>query len=148
LNFIQKIADYLNNYKKNGKPLKGSDEILGLWENDLDDGSGLHGIWGWSFRFNQDGLGIYSYWSDSKLEKTISFDWIRLHQRSIKTKYTNEVEWSKIDYTIKIIDAPYQGKLLKLTDNNYKSNDYSKDGFWGFSGAIFKSIECDNIHKS
>ncbi|MFI5131712.1 MAG: hypothetical protein ACHQFX_17040 [Chitinophagales bacterium] len=116
------------------------DELIGLWENDLDDGSGLHAIWGWSFRFNEDGSGIYSFWSEQKLQSETQFFWSRISLSSIKAKYPDDEDWTIIEYTTKIIDAPYSGKLVKLTDNNYTPTDLSKDGFWDCFGAIFKSV--------
>jgi len=29
---------------------------------------------------------------------------------------------------------------MKLTDKHYVPNDFAKEGFWGFVGAIFKVI--------
>ncbi len=119
--------------------LHQQDELVGLWENDLNDGSGLHGIWGWSFRFNPNGTGLYSYWSQSKLQNQDPFTWERLTGNSIKVKLEKD-EWSIIEYSTTIVDAPYAGKLIKLTDINYEPDDHFKEGFWDYPGAIFRAL--------
>ena len=116
------------------------DELIGLWENGLDDGSGLHAIWGWSFRFDKDGSGTYYYWSEQTLQYETPFSWSRINQNSINAKYSHDEDWTIIEYTIAIIDAPYSGKLLQLTDNNYTPTDLSEIGFWNSFGAIFKAV--------
>jgi len=140
LNLISKIFPFLHKSTSAREAADVNDELIGLWENDLDDGSGLHAIWGWSYRFNEDGSGVYYYWEDQELQYEIGFSWSRLTPTSIKAKFSNREDWTVIDYTIKTIDAPYSGKLLKLTDNNFVPNDYSAEGFWDNWGAIFKSI--------
>jgi len=132
LNPLRKIFQSFKTFK--------DDELIGLWENDLDDGSGLHAIWGWSFQFNKDGSGVYYSWNEQKAQDEIQFSWYCLSPSSIKVKYPDEEKWTTIEYTIKIVDASYSGKLLKLTDNNYKSTELSTEGFWGYFGAIFKKV--------
>ncbi len=34
------------------------DELLGFWENDAEDGSGLHAIWGYGIEFFENGEGV------------------------------------------------------------------------------------------
>lgn len=116
------------------------DEIVGIWENDLDDGSGLHAIWGWSFHFKEDGTGIHYSWDESKLSSEIPFVWQRISSNKILAKYNDADEWNKIEYTIIKVNGPYLIKLLKLIDKNYKPNDFCSEGFWGCCGAIFKVI--------
>ena len=41
--------------------MQKDDILIGIWENDLDDLSGLHAIWGWAYEFFKDGFGGYSY---------------------------------------------------------------------------------------
>lgn len=91
------------------------DEITGTWENDLDDGSGLHGIWGWAYEFKADGSGIYYSWSKQQLENQSKFTWERLGDNVIRMKDTDDYQWSIIEYTITIVPAPYSGSLRKLT---------------------------------
>lgn len=116
------------------------DEVVGIWENDLDDGSGLHAIWGWSFHFKEDGTGIHYSWDESKLTSEILFVWQRISSSTILAKYNDADELDKIEYTIIKVNGPYSSKLLKLTDKNYKPNDFCSEGFWGCCGAIFKVI--------
>jgi hypothetical protein len=116
------------------------DEMIGLWENDLDDGSGLHAIWGWSFLFNEDGSGTYYYWSEQKLQWETPFSWRRIQPGIIQAKYEDDEDWTTIEYSLAIVNAPYSGKLLKLTDNNYVPGDLSDVGFWNSYGALFKEI--------
>ena len=140
MKFLRKIFSSLN-INSPAKPIiKVKDELIGLWENDLDDGSGLHAIWGWSFQFNEDGSGTYYYWSEQKLDSEIPFSWSRINQNSITAKYEDDEDWVTIEYSLKIINAPYSGKLIQLTDNNYVPTDLSEKGFWDCFGAIFKSI--------
>jgi hypothetical protein len=126
--------------KSPSQDIDNIDELIGLWENDLDDGSGLHAIWGWSFRFNEDGSGLYSSWQNQKLDDETPFSWSRINSSAIKVKYEDDEEWTIIEYSLKIIDAPYSGKLIKLTDNNHVKTDLSEEGFWGCFGAIYKVI--------
>jgi hypothetical protein len=140
LNFLRKIFLSVSTNRSAQRNSGEKDELIGLWENDLDDGSGLHAIWGWSFRFNEDGSGTSYYWSEQKLQSENQFLWSRISPSSIKAKYSDDEEWIIIEYTIKIVDAPYSGKLIKLTDNNYTPTDFSQDGFWGRFGAIFKTV--------
>jgi hypothetical protein len=139
LAFIKKIFSSLF-INKSPAIVKQKDELIGLWENDLDDGSGLHAIWGWSFRFNEDGSGTYYYWSEQKLQSEIAFSWYRINEHSIKAKYADGEEWRLIEYSLKIVAAPYSGKLMQLTDNNYVPTDLSEVGFWDCFGAIFKVV--------
>lgn len=140
MKFLRKILLLLSPIKPVFKIPQEGDELIGLWENDLDDGSGLHAIWGWSFRFNEDGTGTYYYWSEQKLQSEVPFFWERLSPTSIKARYADDEDWAIIDYTIKIVDAPYLAKLFKLTDNNYEPSEYSSEGFWDCFGAIFKAV--------
>ncbi len=137
---IRKMLNFLKFNKNKKNSFKEEDELIGVWENDLDDGSGLHAIWGWSFKFNADGTGTYSFWSGRKLENEIPFSWSRIGQNSIRAKYLEDEEWYKIEYSIVTVNAPYSGKLLKLTDNNYKPDELSKEGFWDCFGAIYKPL--------
>jgi hypothetical protein len=122
------------------KAVNTVDVLVGLWENELDDSSGLHAIWGWSFRFEEDGTGMYHYWTESELTYQIPFSWTRHNQNTIMTKYRDDVNWSAIEYTLQIVDGPYDSKLLKLTDSNYIPNDLGNEGFWNCFGAIFKNV--------
>jgi len=140
LNFFRKIFAPVRTNRTTSKIKEEKDELIGLWENDLDDGSGLHAIWGWSFRFNEDGSGTYSYWSEQKLHSQTPFSWSRKNSNSIKVKYLDDEDWTIIEYTVKIVDGPYSGKLKKLTDNNYTPTDLSQEGFWDSFGAIFKAV--------
>lgn len=116
------------------------DELIGIWKNALDDGSGFHAIWGWSYTFNEDGTGVHFYWNVSKLENEIHFIWERVSANTIKAKFEVDDEWYTIEYTIQIVPAPDAGSLLKLTDNNYKPDELSQVGFWRSFGAIFKPL--------
>lgn len=140
MNFLKKIFSLFNKSRHSERSSAIQDELTGLWENDLDDGSGLHAIWGWTFRFNEDGKGMHYYWSNSKTESETPFNWQQSDPETIFAKYHDEKEWTTISYTIQTINAPYSGKLLKLTDNNYKSGDLGKEGFWDCFGAIFKPV--------
>lgn len=116
------------------------DILLGIWENDLDDGSGLHAIWGWSFDFKADGTGKYSYWNKSKLELEMLFEWRRVSVTKIQIKYQDDDEWSTVEYALSEIDGPYNSKLLKLIDINYQPHDHWTEGFWDAPGALFKHL--------
>lgn len=140
LHLLQKLLSFFNLNKTAPQNLVEKDELVGLWENDLDDGSGLHAIWGWSFRFNENGSGTYYYWSNQKLHSETAFSWVRINQNSIKAKYDDDETWTIIEYSLQIIDAPYSGKLTKLTDNNYVPTDLGKEGFWDCFGAVFKPM--------
>ena len=140
MKFLNKIFQSFNRSKSASKNSSKADELVGLWENDLDDGSGLHAIWGWSYQFNENGSGTYYYWDAQALQDEIEFSWSRLSPTCIKMKFSASERWTVIEYTIKIVDAPYSGKLRKLTDNNYVPNDFSSEGFGKAPGAIFKAI--------
>jgi hypothetical protein len=140
MEFFRKIMSLVNTNKLPSNFSEKNDELIGLWGNGLDDGSGLHAIWGWSFRFDKDGSGTYYYWSEQKLQYETPFFWSRINPSSIKAKYSDDEDWTIIEYTIKIIDAPYSGKLLQVTDNNYTPTDLSEVGFWNCFGAIFKAV--------
>ena len=140
MNLLKKLFSFHNLNKTAPQNLGEKDELVGLWENDLDDGSGLHAIWGWSFRFNENGSGTYYYWTGQKLHSETTFSWIRINQNSIKAKYDDDETWTIIEYSLQIIDAPYSGKLTKLTDNNYVPTDLGKEGFWDSFGAVFKPM--------
>ena len=137
MSLLKKLFFFFNLDKPAPQNEVETDELVGLWENDLDDGSGLHAIWGWSFRFEENGLGTYCHWSGQKLDSEITFCWIRVNENSIKAKYEEDETWTIIKYSLQIIDAPYSGKLIKLTDNNYVSTDLGKEGFWDCFGAVF-----------
>lgn len=131
------IENKFSEYKSN---LEKKDELIGVWENGLDDGSGFHAIWGWSYTFNEDGTGIYFYWNVSKLENEIPFKWERVSANTIKVRFPDDAEWYTIEYTLQTVPAPYAGSLIKLTDNNYKPDELSQVGFWRSFGAIFKPV--------
>ncbi len=140
MKFLKKIFPIFNTKKQTSNISEEKDELIGVWENDLDDGSGLHYIWGWSFQFNEDSTGNYTYWNEQKIENEIKFSWCRIDQHSVKVKYEDADNWTIIEYSLQVVDAPYAGKLMKLTDKNYVSTDLAKEGFWGCVGAIFKVI--------
>lgn len=152
LNFIKKIIDLFGR-KSGNLPSETNtqavndiqistpeDEIVGLWENDLDDGSGLHAIWGWSYKFNKDGTGVYYSWSQSKPDDEIPFRWERVSANTIKAKYPDDETWDMIEYTLQIVPAPYAGSLMKLTDNSYTKGEMSREGFWSGYGAVFRHL--------
>lgn len=138
---IKKLSRIIENKfleYKNNPEIK--DELIGLWKNDLDNGSGFHAIWGWSYTFNEDGTGMHFYWNVSKLENEIPFVWERVSANTIKARFLDDDEWYTIEYTLQIVPAPDTGSLIKLTDNNYKPDELSQVGFWGSFGAIFKPL--------
>lgn len=126
--------------KSPSKDIDNSDELIGLWENGLDDGSGLHAIWGWSFRFNEDGSGMYYGWKNQKIDDETPFSWSRMNSSAIKVKYEDDEEWTIIEYSLKIVDGPYSRKLIKLTDNNHVKTDLCEESFWGYFGAIYRVL--------
>lgn len=120
-------------------PVKNtSDELTGRWDNDLDDSSGLHAIWGWAYEFKNDGTGIYLSWDSENKNQQSGFLWKRITDNTIHTKFESEDIWTIIEYSISDITGPYNTRLFKLTDNNYTATDFSKEGFWNSFGALFK----------
>jgi len=117
-----------------------NDRFIGRWENDLDDSSGLHGIWGWAYEFNNDGTGSYYYWSSEDENQNFVFSWERINGNTIKVKHEADQEWTTIEYNISMCDGPYGGKLMKLIDINYIPSDFSKEGFWSSYSALFRQI--------
>ncbi|WPQ63464.1 hypothetical protein SIO70_01120 [Chitinophaga sancti] len=102
------------------------DEILGTWENDLDDGSGLHGIWGWAYEFKADGSGTYYSWDKQTLTHQDKFSWERIGDKAIRKKDTDDYQWETIEYSITIVSAPYSGRLRKLTYGEVELFQYVK----------------------
>ncbi|MBX7227155.1 MAG: hypothetical protein K1X55_14060 [Chitinophagales bacterium] len=139
MSFLKKILTLFQTETPNSN-LKDKDELLGIWENDLDDGSGLHAIWGWSFRFMDDGTGMHYYWVEGELQYNMTFNWLRINESTIKIKFKDETEWSIINYSLEKIDGPYNTKLLRLTDSNYVPCSPSEIGFWNFHGALFRHV--------
>ena len=116
------------------------DEIVGQWENDLDDGSGLHAIWGYAYVFNEDGTAKSYMWEQGKInnEHTYTFSWKRLGPNTIEVKLDEEDEGEVLEYNITTVNAPYSGKLYKLTDSSYVPDQYNSEGFWNGFGPVFK----------
>lgn len=116
------------------------DEIVGEWENDLDDGSGLHAIWGFAYVFNEDGTGKSYMWEQSKVndEHTYTYLWKRLGPNTIEVKLEYEDEGEVLEYNITAVNGPYGSKLYKLTTNNYIADQYNSEGFWDGFGPVFK----------
>ena len=134
------MFNFLKRRRKIKQPSEKKDELVGRWENDLDDGSGLHSIWGFSFRFNEDNTGQYSFWGERKLQDETPFDWQRVNSNSIRIRYRNDDEWTTVNYALTVVNAPYSGKLLKLTDIDYKPDEPGAKSIWGYFGAIFKPL--------
>jgi hypothetical protein len=109
------------------------DELLGFWENDADDGSGLHAMWGYGIEFAQDGRGFYHYWgsevdpSDSKTP----INWRRNSAASIMIKLESEDAWNTLEYEITDFIGAYNSKHLKLTEKG-------KSSFWISSEPLYK----------
>lgn len=112
--------------------LARKDELTGVWESGLDDGSGLHAVWGWSFRFDPDHTGRYACWDEGKLREERPFAWQRLGQRSIRARYRDGSKWATIEYSLAVVNGPYRSRLLKLADRD-------AEGFWGCHAPVFKS---------
>lgn len=115
------------------------DEIVGQWENDLDDGSGLHAIWGYAYVFNEDGTGRSYMWENGQVndDDTYTYFWKRLGPNTIEVKLDEEDEGQVLEYTIAIVNA-YGGQLYKLTDSRYVPDDFHSEGFWNGYGPVFK----------
>lgn len=113
-----------------------TDELLGTWENDLDDGSGFHAIWGLALDFKNDGTFIYTSWHKGKPSHEAIYFWRRININTIEIMNEDE-EWDRIEYTIAKVHGPYNTKLLKLTNNHFVPlNDFPED-FWDYTGPIF-----------
>ncbi len=130
------MFNFFNRKTQNTPPLQ-KDEIVRLWENDLDDGSGLHAIWGYAYKFNDDNTGIYYTWSEQKLDGEMQFKWRRTGDKSIQAKFDDEDDWDLLEYTLTIVDGPYGSRLLKLTDNNESATDLSIYNFWHGFAPVF-----------
>jgi hypothetical protein len=117
------------------------DEIVGEWENGLNDGSGLHAFWGYAYIFNEDGTGKSYMWEQGKVndEYTYTFFWKRLGPNTIEVKTEEDDEGEILDYNITTVGAPYGGSLYKLTTSNYVPNEFCNEGFWNVYGPVFKS---------
>lgn len=77
-----------------------NDELLGFWENDLDDSSGLHAIWGHGTEFLPNGQGYDISWGGGKPREEDTFFWQRTGNAQIIIRYGDDDEWETIDYEI------------------------------------------------
>jgi hypothetical protein len=108
------------------------DPLLGFWENDADDGSGLHAIWGYGLEFYADGTGVELNWGhDVKEEnKKLPFRWKRTGPQTVAIQQDPEDEWEEIEYEI----TPYALSYLQLTAKG-------QEGFWTAPEPICKRIK-------
>lgn len=147
---FNKIKNWIHNldhpaplkYISNTSPVSTpTDEIVGEWENGLNDGSGLHGIWGYAYVFKEDGTGESYMWIQGKVddEYTDTFFWKRLGPNTIEVKLEKDGEAEILEYTITTVGAPYGGTLYKLTTNSSVPDQYNSEGFWNDNVPVFKS---------
>ena len=147
--FLNKINKWIHNLdhptplEEMPKPKEheSQDEIVGEWENDLDDSSGLHAMWGLAYVFNADGTGKSYMWEHGKVndEYTYTYLWKRLGPNTIEIKLDEEDEGDVLEYTITTVNGPYGSELYKLTDSSYVADQYESEGFWNASGPLFKN---------
>ena len=93
---------------------EAGDELLGFWENDLDDGSGLHAIWGYGIEFLPGGEGISHSWgSDVKKEdREQKIYWKRNGEKNISLKFLEDGDWDNIEYEMTFESAYAFYKLV------------------------------------
>jgi hypothetical protein len=116
------------------------DEIVGEWEDDLEDSSWLHALWGYAYVFNEDGTGRSCTWEYGKVndEHTYTYFWKRLGPNNIEVKMDEDDEGEVLEYTITTVNIPYGRQLYKLTDSSYVPDEFHSDGFWNGCGPVFK----------
>lgn len=109
------------------------DELIGFWENDLDDHSGLHTmIWGYGVEFLENNIGYIRNWGAGQhFEKDkVIFYWNRLDEKTIIIKDEFEVS-TKINYEI----ISYTGIDKQ---NYYQLINSGMITFWDFPYPIYK----------
>lgn len=116
------------------------DELTGNWEHGLADVSGSNASWGWSFLFNNNGTGVYRFWSESRLQDETPFLWERIGENLIKAKYNDDNGWYVVRYSISMAEKPGGGNLWKLTNESYRPEKAGEDGFWTDIEALYKPV--------
>jgi hypothetical protein len=109
------------------------DELLGFWENDADDGSGLHAIWGYGIEFLEDGKGFSHYWGSEvePSDRKTPISWKRDSATNIMIKLDTGDDWRALEYEITDFIGAYNSKHFKLTEKG-------KNGFWNAPEPLYK----------
>ena len=96
------------------------DELVGFWENDLYDGSGLHALWGYGIEFSEDGNGFNINWGhDIKPEdRKQPIHWKRKGAKIIAIKLEGEEDWDEVEYEISEFIGVYD-KLIEKGKNEF-----------------------------
>jgi hypothetical protein len=127
MNLFKKL--FSGQYRSNSRV----DELIGFWENDADDGSGLHAIWGYGIEFLEKGKGFNHNWgSDIRPEdRKQEILWTRNSEKNISIKFPEEDVWTAIEYEISDFIGAYNSKYYKLVEEG-------KDKFWCAPNPIYK----------
>jgi hypothetical protein len=127
------LIKHLFSSKSKAFPKKMQDELLGFWENDADDGSGLHAIWGYGIEFLEDGKGFNHNWgSEVDLsDRRIPINWKRNNSTIIMIKFEAEEAWRTLEYEITDFIGAYNSKHFKLAEKG-------KNGFWTAPEPLYK----------
>ena len=106
------------------------DELLGVWLNNADDGSGMHMIWGYGMEFKKGEQGRLFSWGmgeNSDEESEEAFEWRRITEHTIQIKTVDKEKWDEIDYEITnfigAYNAPYFKIVIKGTNEFWQSHE-------------------------
>lgn len=109
--------------------MEQQDELIGFWENDLDDNSGLHNAFGYGIVFLTGGEGIDANWGAGQPYQEDKIVWRRVGPNTIMIKFEQDKEEDTIEYEI---------ANLTNTHGYSRITKKGKEQFWCYPQPMFR----------